>query len=232
VRFGSNTGEHRPTLRGVIPPAIRYIYGEMIRNAQGALARAMQLANATARLGGFNTLLGKATAYSIWASQVMDARIKRYAGPFAPILGNWDHKPILYPRDPSQKSPVPEIVRHRGWSSIGLRLYRMDIWSNIHYGYVGRGSGFSEAELTGGAGPEQIGADLCSHFVADSETMPHRSPGADNWMSAWDDPSDNAAIQIGIHLWSQYGLSVKPSDLYLVVLQEPRLATQPLGEVP
>ncbi len=220
----------RPTLRGVIPPPIRYIYKEMVRNAQSSLVKAMQLANAVSRFGGFNTLLGKAAAYSIWASQVMDARIKKYAGPLAPAFGNWDHKPILYPRDPQQSSPVPEIVEREGWSTVGSALYRFDIWSNIDYGYVGRASGFSQPELTGGAGIEQIGSDLYSY--PHTHRWPSQSSGADNWAASWDDPSDNAAIQIGIHLWNQYGLSVRPSDIYLAVLEEPRLATQPLGGIP
>ena len=218
----------RPTLRGAIPPPIRYIYKEMVRNAQSSLVKAMQLANAVSRFGGFSTLLGKATAYSIWASQVMDARIKKYAGPLAPKIANWDHKPILLDE---VNSPVPEIPHERpgkpkGWSTVGSLLYRFDIWSNIHYGYVGRASDFSQLELTGGAGIEQIGSNLYN------KTVPHRSSRADNWAASWDDPSDNAAIQIGIQLWNQYGLAVKPADLYLAVLEEPRLATQPLGGTP
>ncbi|MBC7228647.1 MAG: hypothetical protein H5T61_15680 [Thermoflexales bacterium] len=157
----------------------------------------------------------------------MDARVKRYAGPLAPLLGNWDHKPILT----GKGSPVPEIINERpgkpwGYSTVGSRLYYFDIWSNIHYGYVGRASGFSQPELTGGAGIEQIGSDFVSGVT------PHRSPDADNWLASWDDPSDNAAIQIGIRLWNQYGLAVRPADLYLAVLEESRLATQPLGSAP
>ncbi|KPL89275.1 hypothetical protein SE16_02020 [Ardenticatena maritima] len=78
----------------------------MVHNAQSSLVKAMQLANAVSRFGGFSTLLGKAATYSIWASQVMDARIKKYAGPLAPKIANWDHKPILLDE---VNSPVPEI---------------------------------------------------------------------------------------------------------------------------
>ena len=77
-----------------------------------------------------------------------------------------------------------------------------------------------------GAGIEQIGSDLYNG------TVPHRSSGADNWAASWDNPSDNTAIQIGIHLWNRYGLAVRPTDLYLAVLEESRLATQPLGGIP
>jgi len=228
-------------LRTPAPRAIMYIYKEMIRNAQGPVAQTIAAANATSNAGTVAAVgcsscrrwaiplavRGKSLALGIWTSQVMDARIKNYMGPLAPLLGNWDHKPILYPRDPQQQSPVPEIPERKGWSTVGGSLYRFDIWSNIHYGYVGAASGFSQAELTGGAGIEQIGSDLVNPDIT-----PHRSPGADNWVASWDDPSDNAAIQIGISLWNQYGLSVKPADIYLAVLEAPRLATQPLGGVP
>jgi hypothetical protein len=54
----------------------------------------------------------------------------------------------------------------------------------------------------------------------------------DRVLASWDDPSDNAAIQIGIRLWEQYGLAVRPADIYLAVLEEPRLTTRPLRGAP
>jgi len=212
----------RPILRVPAPRVITYIYKEMSHNAQSPVAQVIAAANAVAPI--FSP--AKSVAMGIWGSQVMDARIKDYVGPLAPLFGNWDHKPILYPKDRRQQSPVPEIPEREGWSTVGSRLYYFDIWSNIHYGYVGRASGFSQPELTGGAGIEQIVSDWVSGVP------PHRSPGADNWAASWDHPSDNAAIQIGIRLWNQYGLAVRPADIYLAVLEAPRLATQPLGGVP
>jgi RHS repeat-associated protein len=221
----------RPFLRSPAPSVIPYIYGQLIRNARSLTAALIRGANesaaaalATGHVGA--AVIAKVSAQRTWASQVMDARIKDYVGPLAPLVGNWDHKPILYPKDPKQESPVPEIVQREGWSTVGSSLYRFDTWSNIHYGYVGRASGFSQLELTGGAGIEQIGSDLVSG------KRPQRSPGADNWAASFDDPSDNAAIQIGITLWNRYALSVKPADVYLAVLEAPRLATRPLVGVP
>lgn len=212
----------RPILRVPAPRAITYIYKEMIHNAQSPVAQVIAMANAVAPI----LSSAKSVAMGLWGSQVMDARVKRHVGPLAPLLGNWDHKPILYPKDPRQPSPVPEIKKRGGYSTVGSGLYSYDIWSNIHYGYVGRATGFSQPELTGGAGVEQIGSDLYNR------QWPHQSPGADNWLAGWDQPSDNAAIQIGIRLWDQYGLAVRPADLYLAVLEEPRLATLPLGGAP
>jgi len=214
----------RPILRVPAPRVITYIYKEMIHNAQSPVAQVIAAANAEL----LSSPPAKSVAMGVWGSQVMDARGKDYVGPLAPLLGNWDHKPILRNKE---KSPVPEIAnkgpgKPEGWSTVGSRLYYYDIWSNIHYGYVGAASGFSQPELTGGAGIEQIGSDLVSR------KLPHRSPGADNWAASWDEPSDNEAIQIGIRLWDQYGLAVRPADIYLAVLEAPRLATQPLGGVP
>ncbi len=225
-------GNPRPFLRIPAPRAITFIHREMVRNAQSKIATAIHMANAIARwpLCPSCVLGGKTLAFTLWTSQVMDAQVKNYAGPLAPLLGNWDHKPILYPENPQQQSPVPKIVWHKGWSTVGSTLYRFDIWSNIHYGYVGRATGFSQPELTGGAGVEQIGSDLYNY--GHTHQWPHRSPRADNWAASWDDPSDNAAIQIGIRLWDQYGLAVKPADIYLAVLEEPRLATSPFGGTP
>ncbi len=218
----------RPFLRVSAPRAITFIHREMIRHAQSQITAAMAAAQAITRipLCPGCVIGGKAIALTLWTSQVMDARIKRYAGPIAPLLGNWDHKPMLYPENPQQPSPVPEIVQRKGWSTVGSNLYRFDVWSNIHYGYVGRASSFTPSQLTGGAGIEQIGSDILS------QQWPHPSPGADNWAASWDDPSDNASIRIGIRLWDQYGLAVQPVDLYLAVLEEPRLATEPFGGMP
>ena len=221
-------GSPRPFLRVPAPRAIAFIHREMICNAQSRIASTIATANAIAQVPFCPGCVigGKTLAYTLWTSQVMDARIKRHVGPLAPLLGNWDHKPILL----GEKSPVPEILdeKHKpyGYSTVGSRLYFYDIWSNIHYGYVGRASSFSQPALTGGAGVEQIGSDLYNR------QWPHQAPGADNWLASWDQLSDNAAIQIGIRLWNQYGLAIKPADLYLAVLEEPRLATLPIGGAP
>ena len=158
---------HRPFLRVPAPRIIMFTYGEMTCNARGPLAWIMSRANTAAgqyfHKAEFSRALGaKALAWSLWTAQVMDARVKNYVGPLAPLLGNWDHKPLLMDE---KRSPVPEVLserpgKPRGWSAVGSRLYRFDIWSNIHYGYVGRASGFSQAELTGGAGIEQIGSEM------------------------------------------------------------------------
>jgi RHS repeat-associated protein len=219
--------EQRPKLRtGIAPRAISYIHGEMTRNATSAVSQVIWGFNAAAKLFyhpryfPVQEPISQATAQFVWASQVLDARLKKYVGPFAPLIGNWDHKPILTNKI---DSPVPEIAETGQWSTVGDLQYRFDIWSNIHYGYVGRAANFTGNELINGAGVEQIGSDIYN------KNTPSRSSNAPTWRASWDDPSDTAAIQIGIDMWNRYGLTVTTADLYLAVLENPRLTSQPIG---
>jgi len=115
-------------------------------------------------------------ALSIWAGLVMQN-------------GDWDHKPKIakkfHPR-------VPNGSQH--WHLYGTTLYFYDVWSNIHYGYVGKGVGFSDSVLLDGAGLEQIGSTLARF------SMPQSSPSVKG-LRKWDDPSDREAIEIGIRIF-------------------------------
>lgn len=198
----------RPVLIGPIPPVIEYIYQEMTRNVVSKAAAMIRWGNFLVE-SRIAPAAGEFISYGVWTSQVMDANIKNYAGPFSPYLANWDHKPIL--RGDYGPSPVPELAETI-WGTVGDVKYRYDVWSNVHYGYVGAAAGFSEAELIDGAGIEQAGTNLASH------TKPTSSRGAPSFLSSWDEPSDTASIQLGVTLWQQYGLNVTPADFYLSIL--------------
>lgn len=115
--------------------------------------------------------------------------------------GEWDHKPkiasMFHPRSP--------IVQH--WHLYGATLYYYDVWSNIHYGYVGRAAGFSESVLLDGAGLEQVGSDLARL------KLPSASESVAG-LRKWDASEDRAAIEIGIRLYGQRPDSVS-ADLLL-----------------
>lgn len=105
--------------------------------------------------------------------------------------GNWDHKPKIAARF--------HLRSHGGlqhWHLYGNTLYYYDVWSNLHYGYVGRAAGFSKSVLLDGAGLEQIGSTLLRL------KLPEKSPGLSG-LRAWDDPHDRAAIMLGIELYRQ-----------------------------
>jgi len=220
-----NEQTNRPNLRGSLPAAIGYIFGEMTANATSITANVIHAGNIIADIPfatGTSRAMGYLIANAVWGSQVMDARLKERIGALAPYIANWDHKPVL--RGIAGPSPVQEIVERGNSSRVGSEFYRFDIWSNIHYGYVGVASGFSESELINGAGAEQIGSVLYSGG------QPSSSPNSPTWLSSWDEPSDTASIQIGSTLWNNYGLNVTPADLYLAVIDETRLcSTQCLG---
>jgi hypothetical protein len=98
-------------------------------------------------------------------------------------------------------------VRHKQ----GRHEYFYDIWSNIHYGYVGMAAGFSENALLDGAGAEQIISDSMrkiqelAYKPANERRLPGPNRSADiSGLRAWDDAPDRISIGIGIKLYRQY----------------------------
>ncbi|MDD0994391.1 polymorphic toxin type 44 domain-containing protein [Pseudomonas sp. TNT2022 ID1044] len=184
-----------------------YIAGEMNRNIKhpsvlkmkelmsydsSAQARKFRALPWYARLAGppnFNGIAWtkKLEAMAIWTKQVGQNR-------------EWDHKPKLRELFPG--------VRHKQ----GKYLYYYDIWSNIHYGYVGIIGGLSESLLLDGAGAEQIASDTLRK-AEEIRTTPKEDrellgprPTASPWteLRSWDDVADRVSISIGIKLANQH----------------------------
>jgi hypothetical protein len=124
--------------------------------------------------------------------------------------GPWDHKPYIrktfHPRVPGGEQV---------WHIHGNYVYYYDIWSNIHYGYVGAAAGFTESELLDGAGGEQWVSDRLRG------TRPTASPGVEG-LRKWDNASDRAAITIGIRLYWAHPTGVTSP----AVLKEVEASTQ------
>lgn len=103
----------------------------------------------------------------------------------------WDHKPL-----------IRKMYRRRAWHKQGAYMYFHDIWSNIHYGYVGMAAGLSEQLLLDGAGLEQIGSDTLRKMQNWKKNPgPHRSDDIAGFR-AWDDAPDRISIQIGVDLYT------------------------------
>ncbi len=113
---------------------------------------------------------GRAAAYKAWYDQVAAGH-------------PWDHKGAIS-NAYGLSTPVPGREGEISW----------DIWSNIHYGIVGRHAGFSAFELEKGADA----ADLASQHHTDE--------------------GDQLAVRIGIELYEKYGENVTADQIRQAVI--------------
>jgi hypothetical protein len=113
-------------------------------------------------------IVNKAAAEAEFACKVADAMTSVVG------CGIWDHKPKI-----REKWGVSQLIDFTPLNKPDQVNFYYDIWSNIHYGYVGLAAGFSETELVDSASAEnQIS-----------------TPGVP------EPPSDTAAIRIGFELF-------------------------------
>lgn len=161
------------------------------------------------RLGGMPDIqsqarAAKSAAYTLWAERV---------GPGRP----WDHKPRIATLMKRQG------LFNKGWHKYAQYEYFYDIWSNIHYGYVGLAIGFTAAELINGAGLAQIGDDA----VHLRRGQHHAENGP--WPASADDVQDHTSIQLGIDMYQVK----KPQALTVdFILQQISAVQMPWGLPP
>ncbi len=125
-----------------------------------------------------------AAAMAIWTERVGQNR-------------PWDHKPKIHSKFGG--------YRHKQ----GKYDYFYDIWSNIHYGYVGMAGGLTESLLLDGAGLEQIVSDKLRQweemlFVPKDQRKlkgPQATEGVEG-LRAWNDAPDRISVSIGLQLYS------------------------------
>ncbi|MEH6366552.1 MAG: polymorphic toxin type 44 domain-containing protein, partial [Pseudomonas marincola] len=130
----------------------------------------------------FGIALGKKTrAAAIWMGKVGQDQV-------------WDHKKYLF-------------ANFRGaWQKQGEYDYYYDIWSNVHYGYVGVIAGVPEALLLDAAGVEQIGSDTVrwARDGTGESHGPQLSGDLSEGLRAFDDAPDRISVGIGVKLAKQY----------------------------
>jgi hypothetical protein len=154
-----------------------YMYAEMYTNSRSTEIAAIKAGNLGA--GG---LAGKAAALAAFPNLVRTG-------------ARWDHKPIL--RRMLHLSKGDDHFPFRGDSS---HEFFYDIWSNVHYGYVGRAAAFTEWELQHA---HQLGG-----------------------FTGATDPFDIETVQLGIDLWRLYGSSLTKAQLHAALLaRAPTLLT-------
>jgi hypothetical protein len=154
---------------------IGYIHREMVSNASSGITQILRELRGvgTFRYGGVDADLATAVFGGLVASRSV-----------------WDHKPIL--ARALNLSDGPEGDYFFPIEGDPGHEYYYDIWSNIHYGYVGSAAGFDAETL-------QVG--------------PATAEGAGT-----NDAFDILSIRIGIDLWFRYGLDLTLEQLRDAIL--------------
>lgn len=170
---------------------LAYIYQEMISNAQSQIVRDIRTwlgisCDAALAVAGFpspsspSPISLRIAALGAWAAKTCSGC-------------EWDHKGILdgmlglgnTPPTGDYWFPVRGDTEHE---------YFYDIWSNIHFGFVGSAAGFDEMTLQRGA--------AFGDFIAGTN-----------------DAADELSVSIGVELWRNYGLSLVRSQLHRAILR-------------
>ena len=119
--------------------------------------------------------------------------------------GNWDHKEYI-------------LENYSDWSCDLLKqdMYQYNIWSNIHYGYLGLAVGFKEWELLKGAGLARAkqGFDNvseeywknCFQKIIKGDFLPD-----------FDDSREQTSIKIGFELWKDHSENLKKEHLITAI---------------
>lgn len=137
---------------------LQYMYQEMKNNASSDYVKSIKGWN-----DQFWNIGAKAIADGLWINKVNKGR-------------EWDHKPKL---DSLLNLPGTNY-RYLVWGNSDREFY-YDVWSNIHYGYVGKAAGYSDSYL-------QILASANDILVT----------------GKLNDPDTNA-VNLGIELWNETG---------------------------
>lgn len=145
---------------------IQYMHGEMTTNINSNAAQAIYAAN----VASFITPASRLAALTAWAAMVRSNAA-------------WDHKPKLRKRlNLTRKDSHFPIAGDNEYE------WYYDIWSNIHYGYVGKAVGFTDFELKTG---QNMGG-----------------------IAGRDDPFDQETVQLGIDMWNSYGKEMSQTQIW------------------
>jgi hypothetical protein len=151
------------------------------------------------------SVVNQLQAMKLWYDQV------RYDGP-------WDHKPEIKRR--------PEFHSRTGspeFHIFGNTAYNFDVWSNVHYGYVGLAVGFDRSLLLDGAGVAQL-----THDLKQTPPWPNRSGP---WIlpRSWDRSEDRIAIKLGFELYGRIPTQMLAEVLVREITKTKGLLTKPAG---
>nr|WP_244298071.1 polymorphic toxin type 44 domain-containing protein [Streptomyces griseoflavus] len=110
----------------------------------------------------------------------------------------WDHKTILREQLPVENRDG--ICCYNKVPGMDADVY-YDVWSNVHYGYVGAASGLDQDLLEFGASP--------GLNVPGMESLP---------LVGASDPGDEVTVRMGIDLWNKYGADLTQEQFHSEML--------------
>lgn len=166
---------------------VGYIHGEMTTNVSSSNANYIRNNLTLGRLmPAPGNLIFMFNAYKRWFDMVKPG-------------GPWDHK-----------AHISSTYGQWSQDTVSNKEYFFDIWSNVHYGYVGKACGFSDWDLLNGAGAAQVMAGTVpeGYWRRRFERL-----GDADVLAAFDDPKDQAAIRLGISLWGNHGTGVTSAQI-------------------
>jgi hypothetical protein len=180
-----------------------YILNEIRTNSKSEKARAIsRMNNLEGRIAEWQKLPPLQRGLNGIPQNMRNEARLMWAGLVAPGM-IWDHKPTIA-GDRSNadgyelvKNSVLRPLRENGDAKNAVyHKYNnhdlfYDVWSNIHYGYVGKVCGFTDSELLDGAGLAQI--------IANKELITHDS--SVQGLRKYDDIPDQRLITLGIKLF-------------------------------
>jgi hypothetical protein len=125
-------------------------------------------------------------ATTIWIGQVRAGSV-------------WDHKSILREQLPVENRDG--VCCYNKIPGMDADVY-YDVWSNVHYGYVGAATGLDEDFLEFGASP---GLE-----IPGMKSLP---------LVGASDPGDEATVRMGIDLWIKYGADLTQEQFHSEIMK-------------
>lgn len=163
---GPKPGGHGLAVDKEFSTILAYMFGEMDTNADTAGGMGSQCSGGDV----YTTVACKGGVLAWFGAMVLPGSVWDHKGPIGDYIG------LDEDNDDTRYVNVP---------GTNYRM-RFDIWSNIHYGYVGSAAGIGGDTLIAG-----------SHAAVAGRT----------------DAADDFAVQMGIDLWNEYGEDMTEEDL-------------------
>ena len=188
--WGHRTGKWEFKFRWYLAPnvqdTIQYIVNEMKVNQSGTRFNEIKT-----YMDLYNTISFNHQKRALEHVALIRPSSRLASEQFADLVGYnkvWDHKPCIL-------AETGQFAFHLGREF----RFRWDVWSNIHYGYIGMALGFDKKILIDAAGVAQ----------EQNDSDPSMLKVLRRWISGsldkLDDIADTAAVKLGIKMWEDHG---------------------------